>query len=301
MIHLLFAVKITRQDDKQPMEPSEGNSPSDCMKEGTCLASSCGIERHVCGNSHCLKKLNEQHRQLAKLYGRLSMSDTNGMELIADCHRVTEVNLTAALGFCSMTSSIESLVSLERAHELVTSLSVEVFPGALRTEQKIGSWRESLENEMNLKHSEGYHKTVGSKYLVVSSGALYCKCKYPTHPVVIDARTQHRLIDQLFSVPKCVRLARMSEKSHELLTKILQAVPERSRDEMEEIVGEDFMKWGEGNISDFQRKKAKRMMSSDFPTIDEKDSWGAARTFVDMLQKFLEDSEMGEQEPEAME
>ena len=47
----------------------------------------------------------------------------------------------------------------------------------------------------------------------------------------------------------------MSENSHELLTKIM---------------GEDFVKWGEGNISEFQRKKAKGMMSSDFPTIDEK-------------------------------
>ena len=72
-------------------------------------------------------------------------------------------------------------------------------------------------------------------------------------------------------MPKCVRLSRMSEKSHELLKKILRAVPERSKDELEEIVGEDFVKWGEGNISEFQRKKARRIMSSDFPTIDEKD------------------------------
>ena len=57
-----------------------------------------------------------------------------------------------------MTSSIESLERLERAHGLVTSLSVEVFPGALQTEQKIGGWREALENEMNLKDSEAYHR-----------------------------------------------------------------------------------------------------------------------------------------------
>ena len=63
----------------------------------------------------------------------------------------------------------------------------------------------------------------------------------------------------------------MSEKFHEPLTRILREVPERSRDEIEEIVGEDFVKWGEGNISNFQRKKAKGMMSSDIPTIDEKD------------------------------
>ena len=33
--------------------------------------------------------------------------------------------------------------------------------------------------------------------------------------------------------------------------------------------------WGEGNISEFQRKKAKEMMSSDFLTIDEKDDGDA--------------------------
>ena len=135
------------------------------------------------------------------------------MELIADCHGVTEVNLTTAIGFWSMLSSIESLECLERAHEFVTFLSMEVFPGSLQTEKKIGRWREAHENEMNLKHSEGYHQTVGSKNMVGSSAAPYCNSKYPTHLVVVVARTQLRLIDLLFSVPKCVRLPRLSEIS----------------------------------------------------------------------------------------
>ena len=40
------------------------------------------------------------------------MSDKSEMELIADCHGVMEVNLMTALGFYSMTSSIESLERL---------------------------------------------------------------------------------------------------------------------------------------------------------------------------------------------
>ena len=60
-----------------------------------------------------------------------------------------------------MTSSIESLERLERAHGLVTSLSWEVIPRVLKTEQKIGSWREALENEKNLKDSEAYHRPTG--------------------------------------------------------------------------------------------------------------------------------------------
>ena len=125
------------------------------------------------------------------------MSDKSEMELIADCHGVTEVNLITALEFYSMTSSIELLERLERAHGLVTT-----FPGSLQTEQKIGGWREALENEMNLKDSEAYHRPTGSRYLVGSSSAPYCNSKYPTHMVVMDARTQQVLVDQLFSVPK---------------------------------------------------------------------------------------------------
>ena len=53
------------------------------------------------------------------------MSDKkNEMELIADFHGVTKLNLLTTLGFYSMVSSIESLKRLERAHELVTSSHV---------------------------------------------------------------------------------------------------------------------------------------------------------------------------------
>ena len=178
------------------MEPFVGSSSSDWLRQGACLASSCRLDGHVCGMGHCLNTLSEQHRQLAQTYGRLSMSDKIEMELIADCHGVTEVNLIVALGFYSMTSSIESLKRQERAHGLVTSLSVEVFPGALQTEQKIGGWREALENEMNLKDSEAYHRPTGSKYLVSSSSAPYCNSRYPKHMVAMYARTL-----QVFSRP----------------------------------------------------------------------------------------------------
>ena len=190
MIHHLLAMKVTKQKNNPSTEPSGGSTSSDWLRQGTCLAHNSGMDGHVCNSEHCLITLSERHRQLAQMFGRLSMSDKSGMELIADCHGVTEVNLITALGFCSMTSSIESLEHLEHAHELVTSLSVEIFPGALQIEQKIGGWREALENEMNLKDSEAYHRPTGSKYLVGSSSAPYCNSRYPTHMVVMDARTQ---------------------------------------------------------------------------------------------------------------
>ena len=145
----------------------------------------------------------------------------------------------------------------------MTSLSVEVFPGALQTEQKIGGWREALENEMNLKDSEAYHKPTGSKYLVGSGSAPYCSSRY--------ARTQQVLIDQLFSVPKCVRLARMSERSYDLLAKIFRAVPKRSEGELQDVVGEEFLRLNEGNVSEFQKQKASGALPTEFPTIEEKD------------------------------
>ena len=271
MIHHLLAMRVTKWKNNPTTEPSEESPSSHWLKRGICLAQHSGMEGHVCNLGYCLITLSEQHQQLAQLYGRLSMSDKSGMELVADCHGVTEVNLTTALGFCSMTSSIESLERLERAHELVTSLSLEVFPGALQTEQKIGGWREALENEMNLKDSEAYHRPTGSKYLVGSSSAPYCNSRYPTHMVVMDARTQQVLVDPLFSVPKCVRLARMSERSYDLLAKIFRAVTKRSEGELQDVVGEEFMRLNEGNVSEFQNQKPSGALPTDFPIVEEKD------------------------------
>ena len=65
-------------------------------------------------------------------------------------------------------------------------------------EQKIGGWREALENEMNLKDRETYHRPTGSKYLAGSSSAPYCNSKYPTHMVVMNARTKQVLVDNSY-------------------------------------------------------------------------------------------------------
>ena len=42
-----------------------------------------------------------------------------------------------------MFGSLDSLLNLEQKNEMVTAISVKVFPGVLQTEQKnIGKWRE---------------------------------------------------------------------------------------------------------------------------------------------------------------
>ena len=92
MVHHLLAMRMTKRKSNPSTEPSEESPSSN-------LAHYSGMEGHVCNLGHCLITLSEQHRQLARLYGRLSMSDKSGMELVADCHGVTDSNLTTALGF----------------------------------------------------------------------------------------------------------------------------------------------------------------------------------------------------------
>ena len=102
----------------------------DWVMPGSCLTRVCGLE------NHCVKTLAKQHNQLTILFGNILMKAKTEKELIADCHGRTEVNLVTALGFYSMFGSLESQLNLEQKHEMVTAISVEVFPGVLQTEQK---------------------------------------------------------------------------------------------------------------------------------------------------------------------
>ena len=193
-------------------------------------------------------------------------------ELIAGCHGETEVNLVTALGFYSMFGSLESLLNLEKKHEMVTDISVEVFPEVLQTEQNhIGKWREAIEAEMNIRHNETYSRPSGARYLVGSTLAPMCKSRYPLHFVAVDIKSTRTIVDQAFSVPKCVRLARMSEKSYELLCKMFSAVPERNKEELESILGKKIMGYVSGNFSDFERQKHRGSTVTDYSTVDEND------------------------------
>ena len=195
-------------------------------------------------------------------------------ELIADCHGGTEVNLVTALGFYSVFGSFESLLNLEQKHEMVTTISVEVFPRVLETEQKyIGKWREAIEAEMNIRHSETYRRPTGARYSVGSTLASMCKSRYPVHFVAVDVKSTRTIVDQAFSVPKCVRIARMSEKSYELLCKMFSAVPEGTKEELESILGthEKFMRYASRNFSDFEMQKQKRSTVTEYITVDEND------------------------------
>ena len=232
-----------------------------------------------------MKTLEKQHKQLMILFGNIVMKARTKSELIADCHGGTELNLVTAIGFYSMFGSLESLLNLEQKHEMVTAISVEVFPGVLQTKPKyIGKWREAIEAEMNIRHSEIYCRPSGARYLVGSTLAPMCKSRYLVHFLAVDVKSTRTIVDQAFSVPKCVRLARMSE----LLRKMFPAVPERTKEELESILGKKFMGYASGNFSDFERKKQKGSTVTDYNTVEENDEVHRVMMEVEPLLKALE-------------
>ena len=148
------------------------------------------------------------------------------MQIKAECYTNTTVNIATALGFFSRMCSLQSLEMLESEHHLVKALSVESWPGALQTTQKhIRGWKIGLEAEMGFPVSEAYGLPVNAKSLVGSVIANVCGSHYPLHMAMVEVSSQRILVDKAFSVPKCVRLARMSHHSHKLLRKILGTVP----------------------------------------------------------------------------
>ena len=98
-----------------------------------------------------------------------------------------------------------------------------------------------------------------------------CKSRYPVHFVAVDVKSTRAIVDQAFSVPKCVRLARMSEKSYELLCKMFSAIPERTKEELESILGKKFMGYVSGNFSDFEKQKQGGSTVTDYNAVDEND------------------------------
>ena len=107
--------------------------------------------------------------------------------------------------------------------------------------------------------------------MVGSTLAPMSKSRYPVHFVAVDVKSTRTIVDQAFSVPKCVGLARLSEKSYELLCKMFSAVSERTKEELESILGKKFMGYVSGNFSDFERQKQRGSTVTDYNTVDEND------------------------------
>ena len=121
------------------------------------------------------------------------------------------------------------------------------------------------------RQSEAHRRPLGARYLVGSTLAPMCRSRYPVHYVAVDVKSTRTIVDQAFSVPKGVRLARMSEKSYELLCKKFAAVPERTSEKLEPILGKKFMGYASGIFSNFERQKQKGSTATDYNAVDEND------------------------------
>ena len=64
---------------------------------------------------------------------------------------------------------------------------------------------------MNIRQSESYRRPRGVRYSVGSTLAPMCKSRYPIYFPAVYVKSTRTVVDQAFSVPKCVILARMSE------------------------------------------------------------------------------------------
>ena len=231
---------------KSPCEPDRGShgasevSTSEGRRSGD-IEQSAQSRRMTCDGRSCVSIQSFQKGYLVTWFEDITEREKSEIQLVAECYASTTVNLATALGFFSRMCSLQSLERLESEHHLVTALSVESWPGVLQVTQKhIKSWKVGLEAEMGFPMSEAYGLPLNAKSLVGSVMAKLCGSHYPLHMAMVEVSSQRVLINKAFSVPKCVRLARMSHHSHRLLRKIRGTVPKEQRDDLSEIWGKTF-------------------------------------------------------------
>ena len=102
--------------------------------------------------------------------------------------------------------------------------------------------------------------------------ANLCGSHYPLHMAMVEVSSQRILVDKAFSVPKCVRLARMSHHSHKLLRKILGTVPREQRDDLSEIWGDELLSLEGENTSDFEKQNTIRKPMNSVPAQEGNDA-----------------------------
>ena len=226
---------------KESGEVTSGTGSVKKMEPGSCLDSTCGNGEHACDGRSCVRIQSFQKEDLVTWFEYITEREKSEIQIVAECYASTTVNLSTALGFFSRMCGLQSLERLESEHHLVTALSVESWPGVLQvTQRHIKSWKVGLEAEMGFPMSEAYGLPLNAKSLVGSVMANLCGSHYPLHMAMVEVSSQRVLIDKAFSVPKCVRLARMSHHSHKLLRKIRGTVPKEQRDDLSEIWGEEL-------------------------------------------------------------
>ena len=119
--------------------------------------------------------------------------------------------------------------------------------------------------------SEAYSLPMNAKSLVGSVMANLCRSHFPIHMGMVEAFSQRVLIHKAFSVPKCVRLTRMSHHSHRLLRKMLGVVPEDQCEDLSEIWVEELLSLEKLNASDLDRQNTIGKTTINAQAVDEVD------------------------------
>ena len=243
------------------------------MEPGSCLDLTCGSGEHTCDGRSCVRIQSFKKEDLITWFGDITEREKSEVQIVAECYANTTVNIGTALGFFSRMCSTQSLEMLESEHHLVTALSVESWPGVLQVTQKyIRVWKIGFEAEMGFPISEAFGLPFNAKSLVGSVVANLCGSHYPLHMAMVEVSSQRVLIDKAFSVPKCVRLARMSHHSHRLLRKIRETAPREQRDDLSEIWGEELLGLEGENMSDPERQNMTGKPMNSAPNLEENDA-----------------------------
>ena len=132
---------------KESSEVTSGTGSVKKMEPGSCLDSTCGNGEHTCDGRSCVRIQSFQKEDLVTWFEDITEREKSEIQIVAECYASTTVNLATALGFFSRMCSLQSLEKLESEHHLVTTLSVESWPGVVasdpETHQELEGWTRS--------------------------------------------------------------------------------------------------------------------------------------------------------------
>ena len=119
--------------------------------------------------------------------------------------------------------------------------------------------------------SKAYRLPINAKSLVESVMANICGSHDSLHLSFVEVSSHRMMIGKAFSVPKCVRLARTSHRSHQVLGKMRRALAGPRVDDLSKIWGEELLNLKRESNSDFEKQSTSGKVSNKAPAMDEID------------------------------
>ena len=161
---------------------------------------------------------------------------------------------------------------LASKHHLIADLSVESWPAGLQMIQKhTKGWKMGLEADMGFLVIEAYSLPINAMFLVGSVMTHFCGSHCPLYMSIVETSSQRVMIDQAFSVPKCLRLFRISHHLHQLLKKLWRAVPGLSAENLSDTWVEELVSLQNEKSSDFERQNTRGKVLTNAPDEDKND------------------------------